>query len=152
MCIRDSDSTATLQSLNDNTTKLATTSFVRQELNDLIGAAPGALNTLNELATALGNDANFSTTINNSIALKADATSGTLTTPILNNATLNGVTIQADPGGPTPNRIRLGNIIFPATSTADVGYNLVVTSSNMDGTVDMDFSDRNEMRDIWLFS
>ena len=146
------DSTATLQSLNDNSTKLATTSFVRQELNDLIGAAPGALNTLNELATALGNDANFSTTINNSIALKADATSGTLTTPILNNATLNGVTIQADPGGPTPNRIRLGNIIFPATSTADVGYNLVVTSSNMDGTVDMDFSDRNEMRDIWLFS
>ena len=146
------DSTAPLQALNDNSTKLATTSFVRQELNDLIGAAPGALNTLNELATALGNDANFSTTINNSISLKADASNGIINTATLNNATIQGVTIQADPGGPVPNRIRLGNIIFPATSTADIGYNLVVTSSNGDGTVNMDFSDRNEMRDIWLFS
>ena len=100
----------------------------------------------------MGNDANFSTTINNSISLKADASNGIINTATLNNATIQGVTIQADPGGPVPNRIRLGNIIFPATSTADLGYNLVVTSSNGDGTVDMDFSDRNEMRDIWLFS
>ena len=147
-----SDSTGVLQAINDNSTKIATTSFVRQELNDLIGAAPNALNTLNELASALGDDANFSTTVNNAIALKADATGGTINTATLNNATIQGVTIQADPGGPAPNRIRLGNIIFPATSIADIGYNLVVHSSNMDGTVNMEFSDRNEMRDIWLFS
>ena len=125
---------------------------ITDAVNDLIDAAPSQLNTLNELATALGNDANFSTTINNSISLKADASNGIINTATLNNATIQGVTIQADPGGPVPNRIRLGNIIFPATSTADLGYNLVVTSSNGDGTVDMDFSDRNEMRDIWLFS
>ena len=100
----------------------------------------------------MGDDANFSTTVNNAIALKADATGGTINTATLNNATIQGVTIQADPGGPAPNRIRLGNIIFPATSIADIGYNLVVHSSNMDGTVNMEFSDRNEMRDIWLFS
>ena len=41
---------------------------------------------------------------------------------------------------------------MPATATAELGYNLVVSSQNMDGTVDLDFSDRNEMRDIWLFS
>ena len=97
-------------------------------------------------------DQNFAATVNNSIALKADASAGILTSPTLNNATITGVTIQADPGGPTPNRIRLGNIIMPATSTAELGYNLVVSAQNFDGTVDLDFSDRNEMRDIWLFS
>ena len=146
------DSTAPLQTLNDNSTKLATTSFVRQELADLVSSAPADLDTLNELAAALGDDPNFAATVNNSIALKADASSGILTTPTLNNATISGVTIQADPGGPTPNRIRLGNVIMPATATAELGYNLVVSSQNMDGTVDLDFSDRNEMRDIWLFS
>ena len=146
------DSTAPLQTLNDNSTKLATTSFVRQELADLVSSAPADLDTLNELAAALGDDPNFAATVNNSIALKADASAGILTSPTLNNATITGVTIQADPGGPTPNRIRLGNIIMPATSTAELGYNLVVSAQNFDGTVDLDFSDRNEMRDIWLFS
>lgn len=37
----------------------------------LIASAPGALNTLNELAVALGNDPNFATTITNALALKA---------------------------------------------------------------------------------
>ena len=41
---------------------------------------------------------------------------------------------------------------MPATATAELGYNLVVSAQNFDGTVDLDFSDRNEMRDIWLFS
>ena len=44
-----------------------------------VGAAPGALNSLAELATALGSDANFSTTITNSIALKSPLASPTFT-------------------------------------------------------------------------
>jgi len=40
-------------------------------VSNLVDSAPAALNTLNELAAALGDDANFSTTVNNSIALKA---------------------------------------------------------------------------------
>jgi len=40
---------------------------------DLISSAPAALDTLNELAAALGDDANFSTTVTNQIAAKADA-------------------------------------------------------------------------------
>ena len=40
------------------------------QLDALVDSAPGALNTLNELAAALGDDANFSTTITNSIATK----------------------------------------------------------------------------------
>ena len=40
------------------------------KIDDLVDAAPGTLDTLNELAAALGDDANFSTTITNSIATK----------------------------------------------------------------------------------
>ena len=51
-----------------NTTQLATTAFVAAAIADLVDSAPGAINTLNELAAAIGDDANFSTTITNSIA------------------------------------------------------------------------------------
>lgn len=52
---------------------LATEGFVTGEINNVIGAAPGALNTLKELADALGSDASFSTTITNALATKAAA-------------------------------------------------------------------------------
>jgi len=45
----------------------------------IVDSAPGTLNTLNELAAALGDDANFSTTVTNSIALKAPLASPTFT-------------------------------------------------------------------------
>ncbi len=48
----------------------ADSAFVTSQINSLIDAAPGALNTLNELAAAIGDDANFSTTVTNSIATK----------------------------------------------------------------------------------
>ena len=51
-----------------NTTQLATTAFVTAAVAALVDGAPGAIDTLNELAAALNDDANFSTTITNSIA------------------------------------------------------------------------------------
>ena len=48
--------------------------YTNTAVANLVDAAPGALDTLNELAAALGNDANFSTTLTNSLALKADTT------------------------------------------------------------------------------
>ncbi len=54
-----------------NTTQLATTAFVRAEVSALVGAAPAALDTLNELASALGNDAAFAATMTTSLAAKA---------------------------------------------------------------------------------
>lgn len=53
-----------------NTTQLATTAFVQSAIAALINAAPGALDTLQELATAIGNDPNFATTITNGLAGK----------------------------------------------------------------------------------
>jgi hypothetical protein len=62
-----------------NTTQVASTAFVRTEVTNLVDSAPGALDTLNELAAALGDDAAFSTTVTNSIALKAPIASPTFT-------------------------------------------------------------------------
>jgi len=71
--------TGVTASSGDSSTALATTAFVAGEINSLIDSAPGALNTLNELAAALGDDANFSTTVTNSIATKLPLAGGTLT-------------------------------------------------------------------------
>ena len=70
--------TAPTAAANTNTTQVATTAYVQTEINDLIASAPGALDTLNELATALGNDAAFSTTVTNSIATKLALSGGTM--------------------------------------------------------------------------
>jgi hypothetical protein len=72
-----------------NTTQIATTAYVRGEVAALINSAPAALDTLNELATALGNDASFSTTITNALGLKAPLASPTFTgTVVLPNSTI----------------------------------------------------------------
>ena len=56
----------------------ATKTYVDQEVAAVLDAAPAALDTLNELAAALGDDANFSTTITNSIATKLPLAGGTM--------------------------------------------------------------------------
>jgi hypothetical protein len=71
-----------------NTTQLATTAFVQQEIGTLISAAPGVLDTLDELAAALGDDPNFATTMTTFLAGKqATLVSGT------NIKTINGSSI-----------------------------------------------------------
>jgi hypothetical protein len=71
-----------------NTTQIATTAFVRAEVAGFVGSAPGALDTLEELAAALGDDPNFATTIATSLAgkqpLEATLTGIAATTPAAN--------------------------------------------------------------------
>jgi hypothetical protein len=62
-----------------STAGLASTSYVTTQINNLIDSAPGALNTLNELAAAIGDDANYATTITNALAAKAPLASPSLT-------------------------------------------------------------------------
>lgn len=54
---------------------LATETYVDEAVANLVNSAPEALNTLDELAAALGDDANFATTVTNQIASKANQTS-----------------------------------------------------------------------------
>ncbi|EEU1050180.1 phage tail protein [Escherichia coli] len=53
-----------------NSTQIASTAFVMAAIAALVDSSPDALNTLNELATALGNDPNFATTMTNALAGK----------------------------------------------------------------------------------
>ena len=71
--------TTTTQSASDNSTKIATTAYADTAVANLVASAPASLNTLDELAAALNDDASFSTTITNSIAAKLPLAGGTLT-------------------------------------------------------------------------
>ena len=53
-----------------NTTQIATTAFVKTSVDNLISSAPGALDTLNELAAAIGDDANYAATVTTALATK----------------------------------------------------------------------------------
>jgi hypothetical protein len=57
----------------------ATESYVGTQISNLVDSSPAALNTLNELAAAIGDDANFSTTVTNNIATKLPKAGGTMT-------------------------------------------------------------------------
>lgn len=87
-----------------NTTQIATTAFVQTAVSNLVDAAPSTLDTLNELAAALGDDANFSTTVTNSIATKLPLAGGTMT----------------------------GNIVMSGAQTVD-GRDLSVDGTKLDG-------------------
>ena len=69
----------TTQSASDNSTKLATTAYVTTAVSNLIDSAPDTMNTLNEIAAALNDDADFNTTVTNSIAAKLPLAGGTMT-------------------------------------------------------------------------
>ena len=62
-------------SAGTNTAQVATTAFVRTEVTNLIASAPSTLDTLNEIAAALGNDNNFSATIITQLGNKANTVS-----------------------------------------------------------------------------
>ncbi|WP_422417089.1 phage tail protein [Pseudomonas sp. GZD-222] len=70
-----------------NTGQLANTAFVQAAIAALVASSPEALDTLKELASAIGNDPNFATTMVNQLALKAP---------------LAGPIFTGDPRAPTP--------------------------------------------------
>ena len=71
--------TTSTQSASDNSTKIATTAYVTTAVSNLVDGAPSTLNTLNEIAAALNDDAALNTTLTNSIATKLPLAGGTLT-------------------------------------------------------------------------
>lgn len=84
-------------SAGTNTTQLATTAFVTTGIANIVNSSPAALDTLSELATALGNDANFSATVTNSIATKLPLAGGTLTGDVtFSGDVLIGTNINSD--------------------------------------------------------
>jgi len=109
--------TAPTASANTNTTQIATTAFVTAAITNLIGGAPGALDTLNELAEAINDDSSFASTVTTSLGLKAPLASptftGTVTIPngaSITSPTLAGTAVSAS-----------GNIVVkPASNILEV--------------------------------
>jgi hypothetical protein len=71
--------TAPTAEVSTNNTQIATTEFVRAAITALVNSSPEALDTLNELAAALGNNPNFATDIINALAFEASLASPALT-------------------------------------------------------------------------
>jgi hypothetical protein len=74
-----SATTATTQSATDNSTKIATTAYTDAAITAVIGGAPGTLDTLNELAAAINDDASYASTLTTALATKAPLASPTFT-------------------------------------------------------------------------
>ncbi len=144
--------TAPTQSPGNNSTRLATTAYADAAVAAVIAAAPGALNTLDELAAALGDDANFATTVTNALATKAPINNPTLTgtvtiptasagdnstkaastayvdTGLALKANLNSPTFTGSPAAPTPtqgdNDTSIATTAFVTTAVAVVADDL----------------------------
>ena len=73
---------------------IATENYVDTEIASLVASAPSTLDTLNELAAALGDDANFSTTVTNSLAGKLNLSGGTMTGGLVASGGISGLTLS----------------------------------------------------------
>ena len=120
-----SASVATTQSQSDGSTKVATTAYVDTAVSNLIDSAPGTMNTLNEIAAALNDDASFNTTVTNSIASKLPLAGGTMTGNIAHASHFTidaGGDIHLDTGGQVKldlNGTLFGNL-FPSSGNLGI--------------------------------
>ena len=103
-------------------TGYATETYVNTAVSNLVDSAPATLDTLNELAAALGDDPNFATTVTNSIATKLPLAGGTLTGALdFGSITGRAITITADGGlDGADASIYLGNA--PSSYGFDISY------------------------------
>jgi hypothetical protein len=113
----------------------ATKSYVDTSIADLVEAAPATLNTLNELAAALGDDAAFSTTITNSIATKLPLAGGTMSGN-LNMGGTNIVTNLAAPAnvGDAANKAYVDGLTSTARTDAEATAASALSTHTADTT------------------
>jgi len=89
--------TAPTATAGDNSTQIATTAYVDGAVSSLVNSAPTTLDTLNELAAALGNDPNFATTVSTSLGNKLDSNSANY----IKSLSISGKTITYTKGNNT---------------------------------------------------
>ncbi|ECE2000177.1 hypothetical protein GRJ93_004382 [Salmonella enterica] len=129
--------TAPTPANSDNSKKLATTEFVAKALAALAGSAPETLDTLKELADALGNDPNFATTVLNQLAekLAKDQNGADIPDPALfvKNLGLTETVEQARNAVPSTRKVNGKALTTDITLTSgDIGA-LPVTGGKLNG-------------------
>jgi hypothetical protein len=102
-------------------TGYATETYVSTEISNLVASAPGTLDTLNELADALGDDPNFATTVTNSIATKLSTAGGTMTGPLTLAGVVEDITSLGNKSGASAIDPR-NSTVFPMTLTGDYTF------------------------------
>jgi hypothetical protein len=120
-----------------NTQQVATTEFVSTAVANIVDTAPEALNTLNELAAALGDDANYATTITTALGLKAPAADPIFT------GTVSGVTSAHVGLGSVTNESKatmFTNPTFTGLLTAQQATEIYNVKTGATGTVVHDFT------------
>jgi hypothetical protein len=109
----------TTGAISVDTSTIATQSYVGTAVSNLVDAAPTTLNTLNELAAALGDDANYASTISTALGLKAPLADPTFT------GTVSGITKSMVGLGNVDNTTDANKPVSTATQTAlDLKLNL----------------------------
>jgi len=97
--------TAPTAAANTSTTQVATTAYVQTELTDLIGGAPGTLDTLNELAAAINDDAAYASTLTTALGTKVTKTTNQALSTSANAMTISGHTITLNRGDGTTDTV-----------------------------------------------
>lgn len=141
--------------LDNSYTKSQVDTAISTAVNNLINGAPGALDTIKELADALGDDPSFATTITNTLATKVDKVTGKqlstedFTTALLTK--LNGITASAQPNQNAVQSIQVvtptGTAIGTATASTSSdtlqlkeGTNIDITTSGKSITINNTYS------------
>jgi hypothetical protein len=90
--------TAPTATAGTNSTQVATTAYADAAVAALVDAAPGTLNTLNEIAAAINDDASYAATITTALGLKAPLDSPTFTGAVdFTGATVTGISSYSAP-------------------------------------------------------
>ena len=130
----DASGTIALTSDIPSLTGYATESYVSTAVSNLVNSAPAALDTLSELATALGNDANFATTIATSIGTKEPAITAGTTAQYWRGdktwQTLPTYTLSGLGGVPTSRTLTINGVAYDLTADRSWSIAAGVTSFN----------------------
>lgn len=114
---------------------IATQSYVSTAISNVIDAAPTALNTLNELAAALGDDANFASTMTTALGSKLDSSTASSTYAPLSSPTFSGtVNFGSSSHGIGPNN---GGLYITSSGEINLTYSnsVALPSSTSIGSV-----------------